>query len=197
MNTLLRSIGLLSLVGCTTATTVAPETAPPPTAPLPPTGTLCYRGMSHISAPDGSSLGSGGVMVRRTVDPAASRIVEEVVEYDAPNEEPPAERVLAATVEGDRFTFAFEGGQGSGTLTGEPWLWTSWRSETVLADGMRVVSEDEASGRDIAFRQQVFDASGAPLVVVEGVLLRIQCEEWETLAPLALSGQLISDMQVP
>jgi hypothetical protein len=197
MTTCLRSIGLLVLVGCPTATTVAPETAPPPTEPLPAAETLCYRGMSHFSAPDGTSLGNGGVMARRTVDPAASRIVEEVVEYDSPNEEPPAERVLEATVEGDRFTFDFEGGRGSGTLTGEPWAWTAWRSETTLADGMRVVSQDEASGRDIAFRQQVFDPAGAPVVAVEGMLNRIRCEEWETLRPLALSGQLISDMQVP
>jgi hypothetical protein len=197
MKILLRGVALSALVGCTTATTVAPETAPPPTEPLPAAETLCYRGMTYFSAPDGSSLGYGGIMARRTVDPAGSRLVEDVVEYDLPSEEPPEERTLEAIVEGDRFTFDFEGGRGSGTLTGEPWAWTAWRSETTLDDGTRVASEDEESGRDIRFRQLVFAPSGAPAVLVEGLLTRIRCEEWETLRPLALSGQLISDMQVP
>jgi hypothetical protein len=197
MNTTLRGIGFFALLGCTTATTVAPETAPPPPAPLPPAETLCYRGMRHFSAPDGSSLGSGGVMVRRTIDPAASRIVQEAIQYHAPDGSPPVQRLLEATVEGERFTIALEGGSGSGTLKGDPWAWISWNSEITLPDGTRVVAEDEASGRDIAFHQQVLDHSGTPQMLVEGVLLRIRCEEWETLAPLALSGQLISDMQVP
>ena len=197
MRTLPIGCAILVLASGCPATSGTPEPVAPPTGPLPAAETLCYRGMSHFSAPDGTSLGAGGVMARRTVDPAASRIVEEVIEYDAPNEEPPAERRLEATVDGDRFAFDLDGWHGSGTLVGEPWAWTSWGSETVLEGGMRVVSEDEASGRDIRFRQQVFDAAGAPVVIVEGLLQRIRCEEWETLEPLALSGQLISDMQVP
>ena len=190
---------LFLLLATACAGSTPPPAGPPPDAgiALPPAETLCYRGMSHFSAPDGSPLGPGGVMVRRTVDPAAGRIVEDVITYDEPDEQPPSERVLETTVEGNGFSFDFEGGHGEGELVGEPWAWTSWRSETTLADGMRVVSEDEVSGRDIAFRQQVFDSTGSLVVVIEGVLARIRCEEWESLREPALSGQLISDMQVP
>lgn len=195
MRELLRLVPFVILWGCdSTPRPVEPEPAPPG---LPEATTLCYRAMSRISVPDVGVLGSSGLLVRRTIDPATSRIVEEVVEFDAPQEQPPREYVLDATVDGERFTFELEGGRGEGRLVGEPWAWTGWSSETTLADGSRVVSEDEASGRDIRFRQQVFDPTGAPVVVAEGLLNRISCREFETLRPLALSGQLISDMQTP
>jgi hypothetical protein len=120
--------------------------------------------------------------MRRTVDPRARQIVEDVSHGDAG-----AHRVtqfhVVMDVAGDRFTMKETGGAftGTGTLTGEPWRWTSWTSTSQLAGagaGIAVESDGEFTEAGIQIADQI--RKGGDVVGTTAEQLKpFDCAEWD------------------
>lgn len=151
-----------------------------------------YTGKSVVKLPDGRSLPGGDILARRTLRRADSTIVEQVVTASGPPGSPPREFIVDMTVSGSTLTMKERGGAftGTGTLTGPAWSWTAWRTESVLADGMRVVSEDKVTLYGLRAEKTVFDPSGSVRVRIVEELTPISAEEFakrraELLGPAA------------
>jgi hypothetical protein len=134
--------------------------------------TACYQGLS-----------SGGgqrvrTIVRRVVEPAAGRIVEDVVHDDAGGRGPKSFHVVMK-VEGERFTMSEAGGfSGAGTLVGEPWRWTSWTSKGRTGEGVEVESRDELTPTGKIARKEV-RKDGALVATVIDELTAFDCAGWD------------------
>jgi hypothetical protein len=123
-----------------------------------------YEGTSTALLPTGRSVPNGVILARRTVDPSAGTIVEQVVSDD--RRRPPAEVVIEMRVEGKSFTMRMADGSplGEGTLDGEPWRWSVWRSTSRLPGGLRVESVDTLSGGVLVAHKTIFGADGAAML---------------------------------
>ena len=182
---------LAAAAGCTTPRAAsAPEAAPAPAEPPPAAAAAdpavgpplervrCFAGVQRVSLSAGGEQPGAATVVRRTLDPAAGRIVEDVLRVDPLPHVPPRVYTVVYEVDGDRVELAESGGAyaGSGTLRGESWRWTGWRSEYALTSGIRVESESEvdAAGR-LVTRQQVYGPDGRQVMTIE-----------QTAEPLAL-----------
>ena len=133
-------------------------------APTPQPTTNYYEGTSTALLPTGRSVPNGVILARRTVDPSAGTIVEQVVSDD--RRRPPAEVVIEMRVEGKSFTMRMADGSplGEGTLDGEPWRWSVWRSTSRLPGGLRVESVDTLSGGVLVAHKTIFGADGAAML---------------------------------
>ena len=104
------------------------------------------------------------ILARRTVDPEAGTIVEQVVSNDG--RRPAAEYVIEMQVRGG--AFAMRGGDGSalgeGTLDGDPWRWMVWRSTSRLPGGIRVESVDTVSTAALVAHKTIFGSDGAVML---------------------------------
>jgi hypothetical protein len=173
-----RLVGLAALlVGCSGPAARAP-TAPAPPAP-PAASTACYAGLT-------TGLGQRArTVMRRTVDPTARQIVEDVRHGDAASHRVTQLRVVM-DVAGDRFTMKETGGAftGTGTLTGEPWRWTSWTSTSQLAGagaGIEVESDGELTEAGIQIADQI--RKGGQVVGTTAEQLKpFDCAEWDKAA---------------
>jgi hypothetical protein len=129
-------------------------------------------------------------IARRTVDPAAKQITEDVSHDDAGAHGAKSFHVVM-DVDGDHFTLKETGGAftGTGTLTGEPWQWTAWSSVSQVAGGVEVESDDELTPTGIKATKQIRQ-SGKVLATTEDALKTFDCAQWEdvkaTLAVPAL-----------
>lgn len=130
----------------------------------------CFRGESRVSLPPkdgqpGQLLGVMGMWVRRTVNPDAGQIVEEAMVVREGT--PPHAFTATMIVSGNRFTVTEKDGwfEGSGTLAGDAWHWTSWESDVKLRDGTRLVSRDRLEATRLLADKQLFGADGALRVV--------------------------------
>jgi len=165
----MKRLALVLLAAC-------PGTAPPPppAAPLePPAASVaCYQGLS-------TGMGQAArTIARRTLDPAAGQIIEEVANNDG--KAPKAFRVVM-TVEGNRFTMAEAGGafHGTGTLTGEPWRWTSWTSSSQLPSStITVESTDELTPAGMKATKQI-KRDGKAVATTSEELTRFDCAGWD------------------
>jgi hypothetical protein len=118
--------------------------------------------------------------MRRTVDPAARQIVEEVSHGDAA-----AHRVtqfhVVMDVAGDQFTMKEAAGAftGTGALTGEPWRWTSWTSTSQLAGAnITVESDGELTETGIKITNQI-RKDGNVVGTTAEQLKPFDCAEWD------------------
>jgi hypothetical protein len=179
-----RLVGLVSLlVGCSGPAAPAPAVPAPP----PAKSTLCYAGLT-------TGLGQRArTVMRRTVDPTARQIVEDVSHGDTG-----AHRVtqfhVVMDVAGDRFTMKETGGAftGTGTLTGEPWRWTAWTSAwKPVGVGIEVESEGELTETEIKIASQI-RKDGNVVGTTAEQLKPFDCAEWDkataTLATPVLDG---------
>lgn len=130
-----------------------------PVAPLPAASTSCYAG---IETANGAKT---RVLLRRTVDPAAREIREDIG----------ADKHSVATVEGDRFTVA--GSTTSGTLTGDPWRWTAWTSRAVV-DGTSIDAESELTATGLKSTKQA-RKDGKVLGTATDELQTFDCAKWD------------------
>ena len=171
----MRLVGLLSLlVGCPGP--AAPAPAVPAAAAAPATSTICYAGLK-------TGLGQRArTVMRRTVDPTARQIVEDVSHGDADSHRVTQFHVVM-DVTGDRFTMKEVGGAftGTGTLTGAAWRWTSWTSRSRLAGagaGIEVESDGELSETGIAITDQI-RKDGDVVGTTAEQLKPFDCAEWD------------------
>jgi hypothetical protein len=166
-----RLVGLLSLlVGCSGP--AAPAAAVP--AAPPATSTVCYAGVT-------TGLGQRvRTVMRRTVDPTARQIVEDVRHGDAGSHRVTQFHVVM-DVAVDRFTMKETGGAftGTGKLTGEPWRWTSWTSTSQLAGaGIEIESDGEITETGIKIADQI-RKDGHVIGTTAEQLKPFDCAEWD------------------
>lgn len=166
-----RLVGLLSLlVGCSGPAAPAPAVPGAPPAKI----TLCYAGLT-------TGLGQRArTVMRRTVDPTARQIVEDVSHGDAGSHRVTQFHVVM-DVAGDRFTMKETGGAftGTGTLTGEPWRWTSWTSTSQLVGAsIEVESDGELTETGIKIADQI-RKDGNVVGTTAEQLKPFDCAEWD------------------
>lgn len=166
----------LALVACSSH---APATAP--VAP-PPASTACYAGYS-------TGMGQRArTIARRTVDPAAHQILEDVSHDDAGAHGAKSFHVVMA-VDGDRFTMTERGGAftGTGTLVGPAWQWTAWTSTSQIPHTtITVASSDELTATGMRATKQIMQ-DGKLLGTTTDELQTFDCAEWDkVLAQLAV-----------
>ncbi len=170
-------LSLLALgLGACSASTKAPS--PPPVTPLGAT-TTCYAG---------TSVGTVGMdqtartIARRTVDPAAGTIVEDVSHDDAGAHGAKSFHV-EMTVTGNDFTMRETGGAfaGTGQLSGEPWKWTSWSSVSQIPKvGIEVDSDDELTEVGMKATKQI-KQGGKLLATTVDELRTFDCAQWDAV----------------
>jgi hypothetical protein len=132
--------GIRALVCVSVATCGRGDHAPAKTAGKPAltSPVACYEGRTTIPRPDRSSPQDLAIVIKRTVDPAAQEIDEQVIEF--PNAQ--LEFDLVEHVVGNAFTFEERNGlyRGTGTMeAGSPWGWTAW-SWTVRGGDLNIES---------------------------------------------------------
>jgi hypothetical protein len=166
------------LAGC------SDRAVPPAAAPVPPpaASTVCYAGLT-------AGMGQRArTIVRRTVDPTARQIVEDVSHGEASSHSVKTFHVVM-DVSGDRFTMQDTGGAftGTGTLTGEPWRWTSWTSISRLPGaGIEVESDDELTDTGVKAVKQI-RKDGKVVGTTTEQLKTFDCASWDqALAKLAV-----------
>lgn len=140
-----------------------------------------FVGTQTLVLPDGTEVQGNSVVARRTLQPDAHAIVEEVIERDAQGAVE-AHGMRLEVDEGDhRFVLSEPGGMitGEGELTGDPWRWTSWHAESRLPDGVRVVTDDTLTDTELRSESRVLGADGTTQVVIRQVLTRVARERWE------------------
>ena len=172
------SIGVAVLIGCSAP---AKQPAPVPVA-LPAASTACYAGVA-------TGMGQRSrTVARRTVDPAAGQIREDV-SHDAAGAHGARSFHVVMQVDGDRFTLSERSGafSGSGTLVGEPWHWTAWSSTARLRDAaIEVESDDELTPVGLKATKQIRRA-GKVLATTTEELATFDCADWDkAIAALAL-----------
>lgn len=117
-------------------------------------------------------------LVRRTLFPTESRIVEELF-----NTQDGSSYVVEMDVDADAntFTLAFADGSytGSGTLTGSAWAWTGWESTSTALDGSIVESTDTLTAQQLTVSKLGRDTSGAPEWSAEELFAVIDEAEWQ------------------
>lgn len=138
-------------------------------APALPAETIeAYAGTSEIELPDGRTFPGGQSLAQRTLTPARNMIVEQVVSPGGRPGSPPREFVVEMVVSGNILTMKERSGafEGTGTLTGPAWAWTSWRTESTLPDGTRVVSEDTRVPDGLTARKTLYGQDGRARTVI-------------------------------
>ena len=157
------------LVGC-----AGPAALPPAPPALPAATTVCYAGRS-------TGMGQRArTIARRTVDPAARQITEDVSHDDAGSHGARSFHVVMAVV-GDHFTMTETGGafRGTGTLVGDPWRWTSWTSTSEIPKaGITVESDDEVTPTALKATKQI-KKDGKLLATTTEELASFDCADWD------------------
>ena len=160
----------------------APTTPAAPLDPPPDAVTTCYGGVA-------TGMGQRArTIARRTVDPAAHQIIEDVHRDDASAHGAKHFHVVME-VSGDQFTMKETGGAftGTGTLAGEPWRWTSWSSTSQIPHtGIEVESEDELTDKGMTATKQI-RKDGKVIATTTEVLRTFPCATWDqAVAALAV-----------
>jgi hypothetical protein len=168
----LEGLAVLVVAGCTAGThPVAPATNPTATTS---TTTECYAGLS-------TGMGQHTrTIARRTVDPVAKQIIEDVSHDDAGAHGAKSFHVVMS-VDGDHFAMTEAGGAftGTGTLVGEPWQWTSWTSISQIPDSpITVESHDEITPTGMKATKQI-KQSGTVVATTTDELKSFDCAQWD------------------
>jgi hypothetical protein len=168
----MKRIGLVLpwLVACSSPAE-RPSTVPVAT---PAASTACYAGLT-------TGMGqTARTIARRTVDPVARQIVEDVSHDDAGAHGAKSFHVVM-TVDGDHFTMTEAGGAftGTGTLVGEPWQWASWTSTSQIPNtGITVESDDEITEAELKTTKQI-KKDGKSLATTTESLKSFDCADWD------------------
>lgn len=136
-------------------------------APVPPSWVhsvvSCFDGTSEIFR-GGRKLATVRAVAQRTVDRASHRILERVIQFD-PRPGKPAQRYdVTLAVRGNEFQMRARAFTGTGTLSGDPWWWSGWRSESVLPNKLRVVSQDALHAGVLHVSKKMLSPGGAPIM---------------------------------
>jgi len=143
----------------------------------------CWYGPSVQHQSDGAERPGAALLVRRTLEPAADRIVEETARFDPVAGVKPRLYTVLYQVDGDQLTLEERDGEfsGRGTLSGEPWAWTAWSSVYTLTSGIRVEAEQriENDGGTAVLRAErtAYGPDGSRALVLTEELARIGDDE--------------------
>lgn len=139
-----------------------------------------YAGRQDVSLPTGRTIRSSSILISRRFEPGRNTIEEEA--YDINTEDSTwAHYVVVLTVSGNTFRLRETTGQfdGEGTLQGEPWKWTSWKSTSRASRGNMIESTDRVEGDTLTAVKLVKTSDGQLVVKVAETLLRITQDEFE------------------
>jgi len=143
----------------------------------------CWYGPSVQRQADGAERPGAELLVRRTLEPAADRFVEETARFDPVAGVKPRLYTVLYQIDGDAFTLEERDGEfsGRGTLSGEPWAWTAWSSVYTLTSGIRVEAEQriESDGGTAVLRAErtAYGPDGSRALVLIEDLARIGDDE--------------------
>jgi hypothetical protein len=133
------ALSILALMtGCGSQDAAAPVTQSKPVKAV-----RAYYGGGTVRGPKGEDYGATLTAAKRTIDPEASTIVEEVTNVSG--SQPAKDYVVTWKIQGNTFTLEENGGAftGTGELHGDPWNWDGWTFTTTLDKGMGTVNADE------------------------------------------------------
>jgi hypothetical protein len=148
----------------------------------------CYAGKGEVTLADGSKIPSGEKIVRRTLDPLNSRILEEVVELDPAGERPPqvwevrlkvehnARPVPTAKEPNLRCAYYFRAKEatdrleGLGCLEGEAWSWKAWSATYQLPSRGKIESSLRLEADGLHELQKVWNDMDVLEAQVEALL---------------------------
>ena len=149
----------------------------PVTPPAPTATTDCYAGLS-------AGMGqSARTIARRTVDPAAKTITEDV-SHDNAGAHGARSFHVVMTIDGDHFTMTETNNAftGTGTLVGEPWQWTSWTSTSQIpSTTITVESHDELTATGLKTTKHIKQA-GKLMATTTDELKPFDCAQWADAA---------------
>ena len=139
------------------------------TGELPAATTVWYIGTSDGQLPDGSYVApTEEILFIRTVDPAASKVIEEAWSVPARGAVVHYALTHDVNVEDQAFTSSFRTDDGvlfvsGGYDAGPDWAWTAWHSTSIYQDGQyagtRVESVDQVHDGGVARADKnVYDA---------------------------------------
>jgi hypothetical protein len=172
----MKRAAILVIIGC------SGPAKPPVAQPLPAASTTCYAGLA---------IGMGQrarTVAKRTVDPAAGQIIEDVSHDDAGAHGARSFHVVMK-VSGDQFTMEETSGAftGSGSLAGDPWRWTSWSSTSQIPKaGIEVSSDDELTPKGMKATKEI-KKDGKVLATTTEELATFDCANWDkAVAELAV-----------
>jgi hypothetical protein len=147
--------------------------------PALPPRVACYFGELMVAKPGEEQTNQGALLVKLTIDPAKSRMVEEIWSF------PLYERYdITRTIDGAAFTMRQDDGSftGSGTLDGEPWIWRGWASTSRSADQSTLV---ETSTRFVdgalVTREKVMNKDGQLRVEIHHELDEVPLDECDRM----------------
>jgi hypothetical protein len=185
------ALSFVVLSGC-----AAPQ-ASPVAPPLPAASTSYFEGTSEVfvapRAGGAAPVATMRAVIRRKLDPARGVIVEQVASEEGRGR-PAREYLVTMAVSGSNFSMKERGGafEGSGSLSGPAWAWTSWESRSTLPDGSTVHSRDLLSEQGLTVEKEVKSPRGA-VVLVER-FARIDRESYlRKRAELGITGAVDED----
>lgn len=141
----------------------------------------CYRGLSRVAPAGGQLVGTIDLLLKRTVDPGQSMIIEQMVQKSSKQGEKPTEYTTSMKVAGNHFT-AVESTldiKSEGELIGEPWKWNAWTSRATLTDGSSIDSSFTRDASGLKADKQVFGPLGVLRVTLNETYAPITAETFE------------------
>lgn len=123
---------------------------------------------------------SANTIARRVVDPKTRTITEDL-SRDGGDARGAKSFHVVMTVDGDRFTMTESSGAftGSGSLVGEPWQWTSWRSTSKITNTtIEVESQDQLTPSGL-ISQKTIKQAGATIGTTRDELKSFDCAHWD------------------
>ena len=154
---------------------------------LPPNEVQFFEGTSAMMTPDGESMGKAGrLWLRRGLFPVEGQVIEDLISEDVQGQL--AVYRVNIVVDGQDFSGSMEDASGtldiSGTLDGEDWNWTGWRSTGTYVEGQLVgySIRSVAALSDSALNQdkRVYDADDVLLLKITEALSVVDVETWQT-----------------
>lgn len=134
-----------------------------------------YRGEIRMFLPDsageaGRAIGSYPAWVRRTLEPHKHQIIEDVLTRQAGKAAETYRVLFALNPDETSFSLSETSGlfKGKGRLIGSKWAWRAWESESLMPNGMRVVSKDqiEADGH-LKVAKQIYQQDKLVVLMTE------------------------------
>ncbi len=165
---------LLALVGGCAASQEARR------AEGPPSSVHYYVGDRSVTISNGREVAGARVFLRRTLDPATGTIEENVVDVNT-EDSTWNEYTVVMTVSGNTFTIRESSGgfDGEGTLEGEAWRWTTWRSLSRASGGNTIESVDRLEVKGLRTEKIVTASDGRFVVKVTAALSEVSQGEFE------------------
>jgi hypothetical protein len=175
----MRKLVLLVFAACSSSSSSSSRSRPPSSS-SPPGATHCYAGTGATTLiATGQVVDQFDAVARRTTDPAASQIHEEM----AVGGSRPGRYKVDMVVTGSKLVMKEAGGafEGDGDLVGPAWAWRSWTTRSRMPGGIEVTSTDTVQG-DAILAEKTVVQNGAPLVRIIEKLAGVPCDDFDARA---------------